>query len=161
MVTDNLAHRHFCDFNSKKCFGYDLAMESLGGGQYRFTFLPLSLTPQKMEEIFDNVKGWSILPLPRNPATQVLSAGDTVALDLFVNPQTGQKIVDYIRVQGGQGRLITPTGPAKDFSIEDAWLQISAPRLSINGKLVEATANYGGGVSGTPLWIYVGNYGRF
>jgi len=32
----------------------------------------------------------------------VLNAGDTVALDLFVNPQTGQKIVDYIRVQGGK-----------------------------------------------------------
>jgi len=40
----------------QKYFGYDLVMEPLSGGQYRFTFSPLSLTPQKMEEIFDSVK---------------------------------------------------------------------------------------------------------
>jgi hypothetical protein len=160
LVTNSIAHRHFCDFNTKKCFGYDLAMESIGLGQYRFTFLPLSLTPQKMEEIFDSVKGWSILPLPRNPATQVLNAGDTVALDLFVNPQTGQKIVDYIRVQGGQGRLLGASGPAKDFSVEEAWLQISEPRLSINGKLLDWRAEYGA-ASGPLVSIYVPDRGRF
>ena len=160
MVTNNIAHRHLCDFNSKKCFGYDLAMESLGSGQYRFTFLPLSLTPQQMEEIFDSVKGWSILQLPRNPATQVLNAGDTVALDLFVNPQTGQKIVDYIRVQGGQGRLIDAPGPTKDFSVEDASLLISEPRLSINGKLLDWKAEYGA-ASSSLVSIDVPDRGRF
>ena len=53
-VTNSIAHRHFCDFNTKKCFGYDLAMEALSDGWYRFTFSPLSLTPQKIEEIFDS-----------------------------------------------------------------------------------------------------------
>src|SRR2546426_12427165 len=67
LVKDNrTAYRHFCDFNTKKCFGYDLTMEPLGEGQYRLTFSPLSLTPQKIEEIFDGVKGWSLMPLPRN-----------------------------------------------------------------------------------------------
>ena len=160
VVNNTIAHRHFCDFSSKKCFGYGLAMESLGGGQYRFTFSPLSITPQKMEEIFNSVKGWSILPLPRNPVTQVLNAGDTVALDLFVNPQTGQKIVDYIRVQGGQGRLIDAPGPTKDFSVEDASLLISEPRLSINGKLLDWKAEYGAG-SSSLVSIDVPDRGRF
>src|SRR5262245_50198019 len=160
-LTNTAVHRHLCDFNSKKYFGYDLVMEPVGGGQYRFTFSPLSLTPEKIEEIYDNVKGWSPLALPHNPETQVVSAGDTITLDLFVNPETGQKIVEYIRVHERPGRPLSPQGPAKDFSIEEVGLHISAPRLSINGKPLDPAATRGAAVSGAPLWIYVSSYGRF
>src|SRR5262249_56611607 len=101
----------------------DLVSEGVSSGEYRFTFSPLRMTPKRREEIFDKVKGWSPLPIPQNPATQIVRAGDRIALDLFVNPQTGQKIVEYIRVQGRPGRQLTAVGPPKNFSIEDVWLE--------------------------------------
>jgi hypothetical protein len=158
---NNIVKRHVCDFAQKKCFGYDLTMEPLADGRFRFEFSPLTITPEQMAEIFDNVGGWTLLPMPQHPAAQILQAGDTLALDLFVNPSTGQKIVDYLKIQGGHGRRLSASGPAHDFSVEAGWLEISAPRLTINGKLLEATALYRGGVGGSPLWIYISGRGRF
>ena len=158
---NKLVQRHVCDFAQKKCFGYDLTMEPLADGRYRFEFSPLTITPEKMADIFDNVGGWTLLPMPQRPATQILSAGQTLALDLFVNPSTGQKIVDYLTIQGGHGRRMSASGPAHDFSVEEGWLEISAPRLTVNGKLLEATALHRGAVGGSSVWIYVSGRGRF
>src|SRR5260370_40940936 len=36
LVANNIAHRHFCDFSSKTCFGYDLSMDSLVGCPNRY-----------------------------------------------------------------------------------------------------------------------------
>jgi hypothetical protein len=161
LTTNNVVKRHLCDFIQKQCFGYDLKMETLSDGRYVFEFSPLTITPEKMAEIFDNVGGWTLLPMPQHPATQILQPGDTVALDLFINPTTGQRIVDYIKVQGGHGRMLSASGSPRDFSVEEGWLEISAPRLSINGKLLESTALYRGAVGGSFVWIYVSGRGRF
>jgi len=161
LTINNVVKRHLCDFVQKKCFGYDLKMEPLPDGRYLFEFSQLTITPEKMAEIFDNVGGWTLMPMPQRPATQVLSAGDTVALDLFVNPATGQRIVDYITVQGGHGRRLSASGSPHDFTVEEGWLEISAPRLTINGKLLEATALNRGVVGGSSVWIYVSGHGRF
>jgi len=161
LTQNDIVKRHVCDFAQKKCFGYDLTMKPLPDGQFRFEFSPLTITPKQMEEIFDDVKGWTLLPMPQHPATQILRAGDTLALDLFVNPSTGQRIVDYIKVQGGHGRPLPASGPVQDFSGGEGWLEIRAPRLAINGKPLEATANYQGGVGGSAVWIYVNGRGRF
>jgi hypothetical protein len=161
LTTDNVVKRHLCDFIQKKCFGYDLKMEALSDGRYVLEFSPLTITPEKMAEIFDNVGGWTLLPMPQRPATQILNAGDTVALDLFVNPSTGQKIVDYLTVQGGHGRRLSASGSAHDFSVEEGWLEISSPRLTINGKLLDATALNRGAVGGSSVWIYISGRGRF
>jgi hypothetical protein len=161
LTIDNVVKRHICDFVQKRCFGYDLKVEPLSDGRYLFEFSPLTITPEKMAEIFDNVGGWTLLPMPQHPATQILQPGDTVALDLFINPSTGQKIVDYIKVQGGHGRLLSASGPARDFKVEEGWLEISAPRLTINGKPAEATANDRGAIGGSAVWIYLNGRGRF
>ncbi len=160
LTQNNVIKRHLCDFAQKKYFGYDLTLETLSDGRYRLGFSPLSITPQKMTEIYPEV-GWSLLPLPRNPVTQILLPGETLALDLFINPTTGQKIVEYIKVQGGRGRTLTASGAAKDFSVEDGWLEISSPRLKINGNPEAATTDHRGGVAGTPIWMYLMNRGRF
>ena len=162
LTHDNkVVKRHLCDFAQKKCFGYDLTMEPLADGQFRLEFSPLTITSAQMDNLFPEVKGWTLLPMPQHPATQILHPGDTLALDLFVNPSTGQKIVDYIKVQGGHRRLLSATGSPHDFSGEEGWLEIRAPRLTINGKPLESTANYRGGVGGSPVWIYVNGHGRF
>jgi hypothetical protein len=161
LTENNVAKHHLCDVARQTCFGYDVTVEPLADGRFQFKFSPLTITPQKMHEIFPEVKSWTLLPLPQNPVTQVVRAGDVLVLDLFVNPSTGQKIVDYIKVMGGQGRRLVATGPAREFSVADAPLEISSPRLEINGKLLEATAQHSGGVSGSPLWIYIRGRGRF
>ena len=161
LTQNNVIKRHLCDFAQKKYFGYDLTLEKLNDGRYRLGFSPLSITPQKMAEIFPEVAGWSLLPLPQSLVTQILLPGDTLALDLFVNPSTGQKIVEYIKVQGGHGRTLTASGPAKDFSAEDGWLEISSPRLKINGNPDAATTDYRSRVAGSPVWMYLMGRGRF
>ncbi|MFN0170740.1 MAG: hypothetical protein ACKV22_30330 [Bryobacteraceae bacterium] len=159
--TQTTAHRSMCDFQTKRFFGYDLTMESLGGDQYRFTLSPLTQTPRQIEESCPPLKGWSSMPLPRMPAPQIYRGGDVIALDLLVNPQTGQKVVDYITVQGGQGRHITAHGTAKDFTAEDASFEVQSPRLSINGKPLDAPGTEGGRIFGSPLVVLVKGRGRF
>ncbi len=161
LTEKRVVKRHICDFVQKTYYGYDLTMDTLADGRYRLTFSPLTITPAKMEEIFNKVKGWRPVALPQQPASQIIRAGDTLAIDLFVNPATGQKIVDYIKVHVGHGRGVTASGPPRDFTLEDADFLLSAPRLSINGKLLEESVQFKGSISGTPLWIYVGGHGRF
>src|SRR5688572_21231796 len=88
--------RHLCDFGSRTYFGYDLTIDPLANGMYKLRFAPLTITPQKMSEIFEKVVGWIQLPLPGGPVTMEVRGGETVALDLFVNPSTGQKVTDYL-----------------------------------------------------------------
>jgi len=114
-----------------------------------------------MGEIFPDVKDWRLLPVPRQLTSEVVRGGDIVALDLFINPSTGQKIVDYIKVEGEKGRYLAASGAARDFSAEEGVLQISNPRLSLNGRVLDSTAKLNMGISGSPLWIYIDGHGRF
>jgi hypothetical protein len=161
LTTNNVVKRHLCDFAQKKCFGYDLTLEPLADGRCRLEFSPLTMTPEQMDNLFPEIKGWTLPPMPERAAMQILHAGDTVALDLFLNPATGQRIVDYIKVEGVQGLPKSASGSPHDLPADEKWLEIIAPRLSINGKPVEATANYQGAVAGSPVWIYVSGRGRF
>src|SRR4029077_8137418 len=53
LTHDNkVVKRHLCDFAQKKCFGYDLTMEPLADGQFRLEFLPLTITPAQMDNLF-------------------------------------------------------------------------------------------------------------
>lgn len=123
--------------------------------------MPLSITAQKMEEIFPDVKGWTIVSSTGKPTTRELRIGDTIALDLFTNPSTGQKIVDYLRLANQKGSKLTASGASRDFSAEEGALEVSKPRVAINGKEVESSSSYCGGVTGAPVWIYLEGRGRF
>jgi hypothetical protein len=159
LTENNIIKRHLCYFARKQYFGYDLTTEALGDGKYRLSFSPLSITPQKMEEIYPKEGSWSMVPLPQQPVTQVVQSGDTVAMDLFVNPSTGQKIVEYIKVQGSNaGGPLTVSGRSRDSSVEDGSLELDAPQLKINGV---PSAESRGTVTGSPVWIYVMGRGRF
>jgi hypothetical protein len=158
LTENNVAKRHFCDIAARRCFGYDLRAEALDGGNYRLTFSPLTISPQKMAEIFDEVRDWTIVPFAQKTVVQTMRGGETIALDLFVNPTTGQKIVDYLTVAGGAKRVFTATGNARDFSLDDISLELSKPRLSINGKLTHQAEVT---ISGPSMCIYLAGRGRF
>ena len=93
-------YRYMIDNSRHAYLGYDLAIErGKQSGAYVVTFRPLSVSAW---ELVSDATGWKALRLPGYPAPQTVRVGDTIALDLMTNPATGQKIVDYIRIEGRQ-----------------------------------------------------------
>jgi hypothetical protein len=166
----NTIKKFLCNFENRTYSGYDLIVElivdPLGQNRYRMRFAPLTITPEKMNEMYkrsragDSVaREWSRLPLPSTPVTMEIRAGETVALDLFVNPSTGQKITDYLTIKGGGTRQeVKVEGAARDFRADDAEFEISAPHVSIDGKFVTSTQ---AGMLGQAIWIDLPGHGRF
>ena len=169
---DEGIHRFLAD-NSRHVFlGYDIAIERLAEETtYRVTIRPLSIGADKLH-YFSDPANWTILQLAGYPAPQTVHSGDVIALDLMTNSETGQKIVDYLTIQEPRRGLGTfnPDPPRQfsyvpgtphDFAIDDAALRLTAPRLTINGKLDESSGRHNGEVAGAAVWIYVPNRGRF
>ena len=158
LTENNIIKRHLCNFDNHTYFGYDLTMEPLADGRFSLRFAPLTITPAKMTEIFRQVPNWSPLPLPGGPATLVVKVGETVALDLFTNPSTGQKVTEYLKINGSDRQEVRVEGQARDFGAEDAIIALSAPQVSVDGK---ATFSTGGGISGSAVWADFPGHGRF
>jgi hypothetical protein len=152
-------HRYLYHSKDRKYLGYDISIQRQGD-RYDVTLLPLSATPERLR--LSPAGGWTLVPLPATPGTQALRAGETLAVDLLVNPSTGQKMVDYLTIRGPEQREVyTAEGPARDFSVEDVPLSIMAPRLTVNGEPVSGMANMTGGVSGAAIRFYLPDKGRF
>jgi len=121
--------------------------------RFEIVFASLSITPAKMSEIFTKVSNWTMLQLPNSPATMQVRAGETVALDLFYNTSTGQKVTDYLTIKGKGSRTpLEVRGPARDSAADDALIEISSPELSVDGAKITSV---GGGVSGQSVWVDV------
>jgi uncharacterized protein YecT (DUF1311 family) len=98
-------------------FGYEVVAEPIPqAGTYRVTFSALTF-----EDLAVSPSGWRMLPTPIFPSPQIVGSTDTIALDLFENPATGQKIVDYLRIkrdncdsQTGQGHVPCLVGLVRD-----------------------------------------------
>jgi uncharacterized protein YecT (DUF1311 family) len=100
--------------------GYDMKLEAIKPGQYRATFGALSLTAKDLN--LSDPTAWRISPAPIFPPPQTVTTADTIVLDVMENPTTGQKIVDYIRLQhrncdsagGGPAQLACLTSIVED-----------------------------------------------
>jgi polysaccharide biosynthesis/export protein len=46
-----------------------------------------------------------VIPLPAYPSPQTVRWGDTVAIEMFTNPATGQKITDYVHFPRSEERF--------------------------------------------------------
>ena len=150
-------HRYLSDKATKRYFGYDLAIEALQGDRYRVTLKPLSLTAEKLG--LQPPNDWTAIPLPAMPAPQVLRRADTIALELFVHPDTGQKLVDYITVQGDSPGVRLPEGAPRDYTLDDVPLTLSGARVTWNGKAVHRSG--GGYIRGEAVYAYLPGHGRF
>jgi hypothetical protein len=146
-----VGQRFIDDPAHKRSFGYDVRLiPSADGSTAEIRIEPLHAAEHAVQ------RGWTQfgLPagLPKYPVIPGLSVGDTVALDLLVNPSTGQKIVDYITLERQPVRE-----PVHDFSLADVRLFLDRPHVLLDGKLLESTADFRGGV----VWLYVEGRGRF
>jgi uncharacterized protein YecT (DUF1311 family) len=79
-------------------FGYEVLAEPVEeAGMYRVMFRALTSSPAELG--LADPSAWHMLPAPILPEPQTVGSSDTIALDLFENPATGQKIVDYIHIK--------------------------------------------------------------
>jgi len=152
-------HRAISDAAHKRKFAYDLHGTLLPDGQtLQLTLTALTGSPRLVEI----EPGWSLVPLRNLPVVPSLRAGDTAAVDLLVNPTTGQKVVEYLTVERAE---LDPTrisrNPPRDFGIDDVDLFLDRPRAWVNGKFLEATANGSGGIRAHALWLFLPGEGTF
>ena len=150
-VETGVLHRAIVDGVNRTYFGYDFSGELMAGtAQCRITISPLTRPPDS---------SFKPVLLPSYPAPQVVSNGDTIALDILTTPDGRQKIVDYIDVScktqdGGA------TAFAQDASVDDLQMALSEPAIYSNGSLVSGPVK-GAHLSGTLVWFYVPGKGRF
>jgi len=151
-------HRYTTDSLARRYFGYDVELvRGQEANTYRITIRPLSLPPEK---IVRDPTAWTMVPLPVYPTPQIVGRGDTVVLELFTHPGTGQKIVDYLHIGDSEPRGIPAAGLPRDFTLTDAELRITKPRMSVNGK-PEESASAVSVISGAWLWFYLPDRGRY
>lgn len=150
------ARRFIYDTKNKRAFGYDVKLEpSADGATGQLRIEPLSDPEWAIRN------GWARWGtpsgLPKYPVIPGLKIGDTVALDLMVNPSTGQRVVDYLTLIQAHA----PLGPPHDFSLSDIRLSLDAPEIVANGKPFPNPGKPLGAVSGGVVVLYIEGYGRF
>jgi len=143
-------HRFVYDKTAKIYYGYDLVIEPRPSGQFLVIFQPLSTLP----EMLRRDGPWTALPLLRMPPMQTVAKGDTIAIDLFLRPATGQKIVDYLLIDEN-----TPATPDV-MRPEAGQIRLSGAKVTRNGRLV-TQEQPGGGLKGGVVYLYVPGAGRY
>lgn len=177
----NIFSRAFVDQQRGKYFGYDLTVETITEGkQYRLSFKPLSSLPEDITTYTESLASLNqrnaqtqklkSLPLPKYPEPQTVDDGDTLAVEVLVNQQTGAKIIDLIKVVGSYNQNSADTSKnslpllleAKDFEADKVRLKIFSSKLSINGQPVASQSESSRlGFGGAVIWLYLLGRGRF
>jgi hypothetical protein len=158
-------HRWMLNKGEHTYFGYDLIVEPAAGSGCRVTILPLSLSA---DEIRRTERGpeidssWKSMDLPSYPDPQIAQADQSVALDLMATPDGKQKITDYLQTACNLQvpTAATDSGPARDFTVDDMELNVSAGSLYVNGGSVGGTPVVGD-ANGAVIWFYFPGKGRF
>jgi hypothetical protein len=154
-------HRYLADEQQKKYFGYDVDIEPLANAMFQVTFKPLNVTREDMHLPGDPAS-WTLLPIASYPAPATVTEGDTIALELLVNPGTGEKIVEYFTVSAGwKSKSTMIAGAPRDFGLEDVRMSLTGPRVAVNGKTVDSAHWEAHGLAGSVIWIYLPGRGRF
>jgi hypothetical protein len=93
--------RHLvADPKLKQFVAYAANIEPVFDGEFKVTFEPMQRSPEEaLHGLVEDLTGWSQIAISKFPGPQQIRDGDTIALDLLVNPTTGQKMVDYLTVR--------------------------------------------------------------
>jgi hypothetical protein len=166
----NVVHRVLMDSATGSYFGYELEVEPMKETK-QFKVTVKALSPEFLQRLREESvsrksarqQGLLLfeLQLPRFPQPQIIDDGDTLALDVLVNRQTGVKIVDLITVSTSGAPLPEPSssaGPARDFQVENVQLKVWNYQLLLNGQSVARST---GGCYGRLIYFYLPGRGRF
>jgi len=170
LAESHVVHRVLSDAAGNFVFGYDLIVEPVAATkQFKVSLRPLSA---RFEEQLRSRRpstttsraAQNISTLPRPADAQLIDDGDAFALDLLINPQTGVKIVDVVKVSFDRARLLgAPRSvPLRDFTLGNVELAVRDYELTINGELVGGGRRKAArGCAGALVWFYVPGRGRF
>jgi uncharacterized protein YecT (DUF1311 family) len=132
--------RYSKNVKTHEYFGYEVVAEPIPqAGSYRVTFSALTF-----EDLGVSSSGWRLLPVPISPSPEIAGSADTIAVTLFENPATGQKMVDYLRIK--RDNCDSQSGPAHVAClaglVRDARRSLSEKlsRLASNGDAAAALA---------------------
>jgi len=182
---ESIVHRVLADRESGAYFGYDLVIESGDApNKYKVSIKPLSINPPEQMRLSD----LTVRSLPKYPGDMIVEDGDTIALDVLVNPQTKVKIVDLIKIttkkpQSSDSSLFNPTASGsgfgisvgsgsndsllsrqkpQDFTINDIKLRLTSPKLLVNGAVSSILGSrWEGIIEGSMIYLYIPEKGRF
>ena len=163
----NTIRRVFVDKDGSLYFGYALVVEPIASSkQFKISVRPLG--PEDEQELrarkpFQSRRlhpNYNPLAISRSSAPQIIRDGDTFALDVLVNPQTGDKITDIVTVSASmQGLEEAPVSEApRDFTLADVEMRMINYRLLINGELV-AGGKQAGACAGPLIWFHMPDRG--
>src|SRR5262245_25909875 len=159
-----IIHRVLTDSDNRVIFGYDLLVSSdpltrkfniavmPADEAFRRIFMKESAT--RSSDLFAT--------FPESTSPQTLDDGDAISLELLVNPESGLKIIDVVRVTFDRSRLIetSPDSPPKDFTLDAVALTVKGYELFIDDSLV-GKGRPTVGCTGSIVWFYVPDRGRF
>ena len=162
---NRIIHRVITDAQQNVVFGYDLwvsadpitkkfSLAVLPADEaFRRSFLK-DFTPPRPNSAFAT--------FPKSTTPQTLDDGDAVSLDLLVNAESGVKIVDVVSVTFDRATLRDShvESAPKDFTLDAVALGVKNYSLLINGNVVSKSKS-SIGCTGTLLWLYVPERGRF
>lgn len=168
--------RIFLDAERHAYLGYELLIERKPAGAYLATVGKLGVTPMDLaDSLFASFPidlEWTMLPLPAIPEPRLVPDGDTLSINIFVDPASGDKLIDEIRINPplpvsrfGPAQLPsraipipTVSGDPRAYSAADAEMQIVQSRLSLNGAMKGVI---GRSVHGSLVWLYLPGHGRY
>ena len=182
--------RYLSDQFNHVYVGYEMLIEAQQPGTYLVTIGELGTSPLEMSiemasRLSPRVRAtllppnnapWTHQPLPSIPQPQVFHDGDTISVELFVDPATGDKLFDDVLIskftpvtrglpprpafQPIPPAAPTVSGDARDYSAADAELQITQPFVSVNGN-DDSPLRTPHAARGSLVWVYVPKHGRY
>jgi GWxTD domain-containing protein len=167
----NTIRRVFVDSGGSLYFGYSLVVEPLASSkQFRVSVRPLSAEDEQELRARKSFQTRRIHPnynsaaLARSTAPQTIADGDTFALDVLVNPKTGEKITDFVTVSASESRLketsTTESSTPRDFTLDDVMMKMINYQLFINNELATG-GKRSGAAAGPVIWFHLQGRGRF
>ncbi|HEY1754727.1 MAG TPA: hypothetical protein VGG72_04990 [Bryobacteraceae bacterium] len=125
-----LAHRYFYDDAHNVFVGYDLLLQPQPQPDtFRASFLELGMGAVELPSLgpgkprAENPGEWKKLEPAEYPAPQIVHAGDVIAIDVWVAPDTRQRLIDNVRI---------------DSMLTDAIAQAAQPQLQVRAGLVRS-----------------------
>jgi hypothetical protein len=162
---NKIIHRVLTDANQRAIFGYDLLV-SADPVTRKFSLIVLpadeAFRRSFLKETAAPIVNDTFATFPKSAAPQTLDDGDAVSLELLINHQAGVKIVDVVKVTFDRTTLRDSTleGLPRDFTLDAVSLSVKGYELLRDGKVV-AKSKSAIGQSGSLLWFYVPDRGRF
>jgi hypothetical protein len=142
---------------------YEIAVKRLDEGK-RFEVTLRSWTPTEKEarEIGIDPARVETDFLGHYSTPFTINDGDTLALDVLVNPHTGVRLVDYFqiasRAPAARSSIGKMSATTRSIEIGDVEFLVENFELRLNGKSIYTSK---GGMSGRFVWLDIPQTGRF